>query len=78
VQETLAKMQSGEMTRFDVFAGPINNNKGEEVIPAGEKLTQSDLEGIDEAVGEQTGREPCTFCMNWLAEGVAPDAELPQ
>jgi basic membrane protein A len=78
VQETLAKMQSGEMTRFDVFTGPINNNKGEEVIPAGVKLTQSDLEGIDAAIAEQTGREPCTICMNWLAEGIAPDAELPQ
>ena len=51
VQETLAKMESGEMTRFDVFTGPINNNKGEVVVPAGEKLTQSDLEGIDDAVG---------------------------
>ena len=78
VQETLAKMQSGEMTRFDVFTGPINNNKGEEVIPAGEKLTQSDLEGIDATVGEQIGREACVYCMNWLAEGVAPDAELPE
>lgn len=67
VQETLAKMQSGEITRFDVFAGPVNNNKGEVVIPEGSMLTQSDLEG---------GAD-CTVCMNWLAEGVDPQAEIP-
>jgi basic membrane protein A len=77
VQELLAQMVAGEFTRFDVFTGPINNNKGEEVIPAGTSLTQSDLEGIDATIAEQTGREACTICMNWLAEGVSPEAELP-
>ncbi len=77
VQETLAKMVSGEMTRFDVFTGPINNNKGEEIVPAGQSLTQSDIEGLDAAVAPELGRDACTFCMNWLAEGVVPDAELP-
>lgn len=67
VQETLAKMASGEMTRFDVFSGPIKNNKGEIVVPEGTKLSQSDLEG---------GAD-CTICMNWLAEGVDPQAEIP-
>jgi basic membrane protein A len=78
VQELLAQMVAGEMTRFDVFTGPINNNQGEEVVPAGVSLTQSDLEGIDETIAAQTGREPCTICMNWLAEGISPDAEIPQ
>jgi basic membrane protein A len=78
VQEVLAKMVAGEMTRFDVFAGPINNNKGEVVVPEGQKLTQSDLEGIDAELGAQLGREGCTICMNWLAEGIVPDAEIPQ
>ncbi len=77
VQELLGQMLAGELTRFDVFTGPINDNKGEEVVPAGASLTQSDLEGIDATVAEQTGREACTFCMNWLAEGISPDAELP-
>jgi basic membrane protein A len=78
VQEVLAKMEAGEFTRFDVFTGPINDNKGEEYVPAGSSLTQSDLEGLDETVGAQTGREACTYCMSWLAEGVSPDAEIPQ
>jgi basic membrane protein A len=73
VQELLAKMESGEFTRFDVFTGPINDNKGVEVVPAGASLTQSDLEGLKGI----EGREDCTYCMSWLAEGVVPDAELP-
>lgn len=77
VRELLDQMLAGEFTRFDIFTGPINNNRGEEIIPAGVSLTQSDLEGLDEAIAEQTGREPCTICMNWLAEGVSPEAELP-
>ena len=51
VREVLDQMLSGEFSRFDVFTGPINDNKGEEIIPAGVSLTQSDLEGIDESVG---------------------------
>ncbi len=78
VQEVLDKMIAGEFDRFDVFTGPIINNKGEEIVPAGESLTQSDLEGIDEGLGEILGREGCTYCMNWLADGVSPDAELPE
>jgi hypothetical protein len=35
------------------------------------------LEGIDASIAELTGREACTYCMNWLAEGVSPEAELP-
>ena len=77
VRELLDQMLASDFDRFDVFTGPINNNKGEEIVPAGESLTQSDLEGIDEAVGAATGREACTYCMNWLAEGVSPEAELP-
>jgi basic membrane protein A len=71
-------MLKGEFTRFDVFAGPIKDNHGKEIVPAGEKLTQSDLEGIDATVGAQIGRDACTYCMNWLAEGFVPDAEIPQ
>ncbi|MFN2199938.1 MAG: BMP family ABC transporter substrate-binding protein [Caldilineaceae bacterium] len=78
VREVLDAMLAGEFTRFDVFSGPINNNKGELVVPEGSSLTQSDLEGIDAELGATLGREGCTYCMNWLAEGVSPDAELPQ
>jgi len=78
VKDVLAKMEAGQFSRFDVFSGPINDNKGKEVVPAGSKLTQSDLEGIDATVAADTGRPACTYCMSWLAEGVAPDAELPK
>jgi basic membrane protein A and related proteins len=78
VRETLDSMLAGDMDRFDVFTGPINDNKGEIIIPEGVSLTQSDLEGIDEELGATLGREGCTICMNWLAEGVSPDAELPE
>lgn len=78
VEELLGQMLAGEFTRFDVFTGPINDNKGEVIVPEGTTLTQSDLEGIDEGLGAALGREGCTICMNWLAEGVVPDAEIPQ
>ena len=68
VQDTLAKMQKGEFTRFDVFAGPIKDNTGKEIVPAGHKLQQADLDQFDPKSG-------CTFCMHWWAEGIT--AELP-
>jgi basic membrane protein A len=74
VQELLAQMQSGEMDRFTIFTGPFNDNKGNVIIPEGVSLTQSDLEGLQGI----EGREDCTICMNWLVEGVVPDAEIPQ
>jgi len=74
VQQTLASMRSGETDRFTIFTGPINDNKGNPVVAAGASLTQSDLEGIQGI----TGRPDCTICMNWLAEGIVPEAELPR
>jgi basic membrane protein A len=80
VQELLGQMQAGEFTRFDIFTGPINDNQGNEVIPAGVSLTQSDLEGLSGeymTAFEITGREPCTICMDYLVEGFDPTAEIP-
>ncbi len=74
VQELLAQMEAGEFTRFDVFTGPINDNKGELVVPEGQALTQSDLEGLSGV----PGRDDCTICMSWLAEGIVPDAQIPE
>ena len=48
VRDTLAKMQAGEFTRFDVFTGPIKDNKGNVVLPAGQKLEQVDLDAFPE------------------------------
>ena len=44
VKDTLAKMLAGTFGRFDVFAGPIKDNTGKELLPAGEKLKQADLD----------------------------------
>jgi len=72
VKDTLAKMLAGQFTRFDVFAGPINDNTGAVKVPAGEKLKQADL---DQFPPGAPGNE-CTYCMKWFAEGI--NGELPQ
>jgi len=72
VKETLDKMMKGEFTRFDVFSGPINDNQGKVMIPAGEKMVQADL---DQFPPGAPGLE-CKFCMFWWAEGIT--AELPK
>lgn len=69
IRDTIAAMERGEFTRFDVFSGPINDNKGNVVVPAGEKLEQVDLDAFPEyGLG-------CKYCMKWWAEGIT--AELP-
>lgn len=78
VREVVAKMASGEFTRFDIFTGPLNDNKGNEVVPEGVVLTQSDLEGIDEQLGFLLGRPGCSICMDWLVEGFVENAEVPK
>ena len=70
VKDTLAKMLAGEFTRFDVFAGPIKDNKGNIVVADGAKIEQID---IDCFAG---GDVPCKTGMYWWAEGVT--AELPK
>lgn len=60
VKQKLADMKAGKLTRFDIFTGPIKDNRGRVVIPEGKKPTQEDLEGL----------KGCTICMSWLAEGI--------
>jgi basic membrane protein A and related proteins len=72
VKDTLAKMLAGEFTRFDVFAGEIKDNKGVVIVPAGEKMAQSDL---DQFPPGAPGLE-CKYCMHWWAAGIT--AELPK
>jgi basic membrane protein A len=72
VKDTLAKMLKGEFTRFDVFSGPIKDNQGNIVVPAGEKMVQADL---DQFPPGAPGLE-CKYCMKWWAEGIT--AELPK
>jgi len=71
VQDTLAKMMAGQFNRFDVFSGPINDNAGNVIVPAGEKMEQADL---DQFPPGAPGLE-CKYCMKWWADGIT--AELP-
>jgi len=71
VKDTLAKMLAGQFNRFDVFSGPIKDNKGNIVVPEGEKMTQNDL---DQFPPGAPGLE-CKYCMYWWADGIT--AELP-
>ncbi|MFN8410805.1 MAG: BMP family ABC transporter substrate-binding protein [Anaerolineales bacterium] len=69
VKDTLAAMLAGKFTRFDVFAGPIKDNKGNVVLADGQKMEQID---IDCFAG---GDVPCKTGMYWWADGIT--AELP-
>ena len=60
IKELLSQMQAGKLTRFDVFGGPLHDNAGKQVLPAGKQLSQKDLEGLP----------GCTVCMRWLAQGI--------
>ncbi len=68
VRDTLSKMLAGKFTRFDVFSGPITDNTGKEIVPAGSKLTQADLDQFDPKTG-------CKYCMHWWAAGI--NAQVP-
>jgi basic membrane protein A and related proteins len=72
VRDTLALMLAGKFTRFDVFSGPIKDNKGKMIIPAGEKFQPAD---IDQFPPGAPGLE-CKYCMYWWADGIT--AELPK
>ncbi len=72
VQALFDKMNAGEFTRFDVFSGEIKDNKGNVIVPAGEKFEQADLDQFP------PGAEglACKYCMYWWADGIT--AELPE
>jgi basic membrane protein A len=70
VKDTLAAMLAGEFTRFDVFAGPIMDNQGNEILAEGETLEQADLDQFPNEDGTN-----CSTCMYWWAEGI--EAALP-
>ncbi|MEO8274328.1 MAG: BMP family ABC transporter substrate-binding protein, partial [Chloroflexota bacterium] len=72
VRDTLAQMLAGTFGRFDVFAGPIKDNTGKEILAAGAKLEQSDL---DQFPPGAPGAE-CKVCMYWWADGIT--SELPK
>jgi basic membrane protein A len=69
-QDTLKAALDGAFTRFDVFAGPITDNKGNVVLAAGARMEQADIDCF--AVGDSPR---CKVGMYWWADGVT--AELP-
>ena len=72
VKDTLAKMLAGELRHGSTCSpGRIVDNTGKELLPAGEKLEQADL---DQFPPGAPGAE-CTTCMYWWNEGIT--AELP-
>ncbi len=73
VKDTLATMLKSSTGRFDiVFNGPIVDNTGKTLVPAGEKLVQSDL---DQFPPGAPGNE-CKTCMYWWNDGIV--AKLPE
>jgi hypothetical protein len=70
VKDTLATMLESDTARFDiVFNGPIVDNTGMELLPAGQKLQQADL---DQFPPGAPGSE-CTTCMYWWNDGITVD-----
>ena len=72
VKDQLAQMQAGKMTRFDVFSGEIKDNTGKVVVPAGQKMQQSDLDQFPPGAPGLA----CKYCMYWWNQNIA--AELPK
>jgi hypothetical protein len=66
VRDLLAKFVSGEMNRFDVFEGEINDNQGNTVIGDGERMEQADM---DQFPPGAPGLE-CEYCMYWFNENI--------
>lgn len=72
VEASLKDALAGKINRFTVFSGPIKDNKGNTVVPAGEKITQAD---IDQFAPGAPGFE-AKYGMYWWNENVI--AELPK
>jgi len=67
VKDTLATMLGSSTARFDiVFNGPIKDNTGKELLPAGQKLEQSDLDQFPPGAPGSA----CKTCMYWWNDGI--------
>jgi len=60
IKKILKLMQAGKFDRFDVFAGPLTDNTGKQILGPDKRLDQRDLLGL----------KGCTVCMNWLTQGI--------
>lgn len=72
VQATLKDALAGKFNRFSVFTGPLTDNKGKTILPAGEKLTDADLSQF--APGAPG--IPAKYGMYWWNQNFS--AELPK
>lgn len=66
VRTTLEDMLQGKFNRFNVFSGPLLDNTGNTIVPAGGKMEQVDL---DQFPPGSPGME-CKYCMYWWADGI--------
>ena len=73
VQTSLNEMLSGNFEYLDIFRGEIRDNQGRVIVPAGERLSDADIDQFPPG----DPKEKCKYpeCMYWFAEGII--AELP-
>ena len=72
VKDTLAAALTGKFTRFDVFKGPIKDNKGNVIVAEGKALEQIDLDQFRGA----DNKDKVKIGMYWWNANVT--AELPK
>ena len=65
-KSTLMNILAGQFGRFDVFAGPIKDTTGKEIVAAGAKLEQSDLDQFPPGAPDNE----CKVCMYWWGDGI--------
>ncbi len=73
VQSILNEMSSGNFVYLDIFRGEIRDNQGKVIVPAGERLTESDVDQFPPGDPDNKCKYP--DCMYWYAAGI--NAELP-
>ncbi len=76
VKQTLADALAGKFDRFSVFTGPIKDNKGNTVIPSGEKWAQCDVDQFAPPAAPENKDCPAKYGNYWWNENVT--AELPK
>jgi basic membrane protein A len=76
VEQTLADALAGKFDRFSVFSGPIKDNKGNIVIPEGEKWVQCDVDQFAPPAAPENPACPAKYGNYWWNENVT--AELPK
>jgi basic membrane protein A len=66
VREKVQQLLDGKLDRTKIWCGPINDNTGNMIVPAGSCLSYNDF---DQFPPGATGLE-CKYCMHWFADGI--------